>query len=28
LLQMVTVVGLVMVLMAWVYFNLGWLKQD
>jgi len=28
LLQMVTVVGLVMVLTAWVYFNLGWLKRD
>ncbi len=27
LLQMVTVVGLVMVLTAWVYFNLGWLKR-
>ena len=28
LLQMVTIVGLVMVLTAWVYFNLGWLKRD
>ncbi|MEI7857834.1 MAG: CorA family divalent cation transporter [Methanomicrobiales archaeon] len=28
LLQMVTIVGLVMVLTAWVYFNLGWLKCD
>ncbi|MFA4860073.1 CorA family divalent cation transporter [Methanoregula sp.] len=28
LVQMVTVVGLVMVLTAWVYFNLGWLKRD
>ncbi|MDD3136662.1 MAG: CorA family divalent cation transporter [Methanoregula sp.] len=28
LLQMVTVVGLVMVLTAWIYFNLGWLKKD
>jgi Mg2+ and Co2+ transporter CorA len=28
LLQMVTVVGLVMVLTAWVYFNIGWLRHD
>ena len=28
LLQMVTIVGLVMVLTAWVFFNLGWLKRD
>jgi Mg2+ and Co2+ transporter CorA len=28
LVQMVTVVGLLMVLTAWVYFNLGWLKHD
>ena len=28
LLQMVTIVGLVMILTAWVYFNLGWLKRD
>ncbi|WP_321505459.1 CorA family divalent cation transporter [uncultured Methanoregula sp.] len=28
LFQMVTVVSLVMLLMAWVYYNLGWLKQD
>jgi hypothetical protein len=28
LLQMVTIVGLVMVLTAWVYFNPGWLKRD
>jgi len=27
LLQMVTVVGLVMILTGWVYFNLGWLKR-
>jgi len=27
LLQMVTLVGLVMILTAWVYFNLGWLKR-
>ncbi|MFA4877314.1 MAG: CorA family divalent cation transporter [Methanoregula sp.] len=28
LFQMITVVSLVMLLMAWVYYNLGWLKQD
>jgi hypothetical protein len=28
LLQGVTIVGIVMVLTAWVYFNLGWLKRD
>ncbi len=28
LLQMITIVGLVMVLTAWVYFNVGWLKRD
>ncbi len=28
LVQMVTVVSLVMILTAWVYFNLGWLKHD
>jgi Mg2+ and Co2+ transporter CorA len=28
LLQMVTIVGLMMVLTAWVYFNLGWLNRN
>lgn len=27
LLRMVTAVALLMVLMAWVYFNLGWLRR-
>jgi len=27
LLEMITVVGLLMILTAWVYYNLGWLKE-